>query len=102
MKNPVPSPGSYNDPRSALDSMKKVTGLKRSPFGQTSVRFGDERQKKLTPGELLDYTLGLTENPGFYPTALKGCRGIVFTHGVRAGGQAGGWKKFAWPISQKP
>ena len=31
----------------------------------------------------------------FYPTALKGCRGIVFTHGVRmggwAGGRAGGW-----------
>ena len=26
----------------------------------------------------------------FYPTALKGCRGIVFTHGVRMGGQAGG------------
>ena len=22
----------------------------------------------------------------FYPTALKGCRGIVFTHGVRMGG----------------
>ena len=27
----------------------------------------------------------------FYPTALKGCRGIVFTHGVRVGGRAGGW-----------
>ena len=25
----------------------------------------------------------------FYPTALKGCRGIVFTHGVRMGGRAG-------------
>ena len=24
----------------------------------------------------------------FYLTALKGCRGIVFTHGVRMGGQA--------------
>ena len=23
----------------------------------------------------------------FYPTALKGCRGIVFTHGVRMGGR---------------
>ena len=28
----------------------------------------------------------------FYPTALKGCRGIVFTHGVRMGGWAGGGK----------
>ena len=35
----------------------------------------------------------------FYPTALNGCWGIVFTHGVqmvgragvRAGGWAGGW-----------
>ena len=27
-------------------------------------------------------------NP-FYPTALKGCRGIVFTHGVRMGGRPG-------------
>ena len=26
----------------------------------------------------------------FYPTALKDCRGIVFTHGVRMGGRAGG------------
>ena len=26
----------------------------------------------------------------FYPTALKGCRGIVFTHGVWMGRQAGG------------
>ena len=25
----------------------------------------------------------------FYPTALKGCWGIVFTHGVRMGGRAG-------------
>ena len=23
----------------------------------------------------------------FHPTALKGCRGIVFTHGVRMGGR---------------
>ena len=27
----------------------------------------------------------------FYPTALKGCRGIVFTHDVPMGGRAGGW-----------
>ena len=35
----------------------------------------------------------------FYPTALKGCRGIVFTHGVRMGGW---WEKFVRPVSQKP
>ena len=46
----------------------------------------------------------------FYPTALKGCRGIVFTHGVRMGGQASwraaGWaaggKKFVRAVCQKP
>ena len=27
----------------------------------------------------------------FYPTALKGCRDIVFTRGVWMGGQAGAW-----------
>ena len=26
----------------------------------------------------------------FYPTALKGCRGIVFTHGARMGGRSSG------------
>ena len=26
-------------------------------------------------------------NDHFYPTALKGCQGIVFTHGVRMGGR---------------
>ena len=35
---------------------------------------------------LLDDTTTLT----FYPTALKGCWGIVFTHGVRMGGRAAG------------
>ena len=32
---------------------------------------------------------GLKLTPGtvFYPTALKGCRGIVFTHGVQTGGR---------------
>ena len=37
---------------------------------------------------------------GFYPTALNGCWGIVFTHGVwmvgRAGVRAGGWASWSW------
>ena len=37
-----------------------------------------------------------------YPTALKGCQGVVFTHGVRIGRQVGGRKKFVWAVSQKP
>ena len=41
----------------------------------------------------------------FYPTALKGCWGIVFTHGVRMGERAGGraaGKEFVRAVSQKP
>ena len=38
----------------------------------------------------------------FYPTAHKGCSGIVFTHGVRMGGQAGVGKKLIRAVSQKP
>ena len=41
-------------------------------------------------------------NTVFYPTALMGCRGIVFTHGVRIGGCWAGGKKFVRPVSQKP
>ena len=29
----------------------------------------------------------------FYPTALKGCRGIVFTHGVWMGGHSVRWRE---------
>ena len=38
----------------------------------------------------------------FYPTGLKGCGGIVFTHGVRMGGRAGAGKKFVRAVSKKP
>ena len=36
----------------------------------------------------------------FYPTALKGCQGIVFT--LTHGGRVGGGKKFVRAVSQKP
>ena len=38
----------------------------------------------------------LIVNNCFYPIALKGCRGIVFTHGVRMGGRAG-WREEVCP-----
>lgn len=50
MKTLQPSPGSYNDPRNAFESLKRVTGLKRSPFGQTSVRFTPGQTAKHIPG----------------------------------------------------
>ncbi|RUS85400.1 hypothetical protein EGW08_006843 [Elysia chlorotica] len=50
IKSVAPAPGTYNDPRTALDALKKVSGLKRSPFSQTAVRFNPEHHIKLTPG----------------------------------------------------
>ncbi|KAL3877518.1 hypothetical protein ACJMK2_035215 [Sinanodonta woodiana] len=50
IKSITPAPGSYNDPRNALDVTKRITGLKRSPFGQTSVRFQPESGVKKIPG----------------------------------------------------
>ena len=63
---------------------------------------------------IIKYTGNIRTNPkepltlksSFYPTALKGCRGIVFTHRVRKGrrsaGRAGSGKKFVRAVSQKP
>lgn len=50
LKTATPAPGAYNDPRNALEVTKRVTGLKRSPFGQTSVRFTPNRDAKHVPG----------------------------------------------------
>ena len=41
------------------------------------------------PGADPDFSMGKYLSV-FYPTALKGCRGIVFTHGVQMGIWAGG------------
>ena len=40
-------------------------------------------------------TLCFAHKNGFYPTALKVCRGIVFTHGVQMGGRVGGEKSLS-------
>ena len=43
--------------------------------------------KNISPGCGVRASLMLFYN--FYPTALKGCQGIVFTHGVQIGGWVG-------------
>ena len=43
--------------------------------------------------------VGITYSPNFYPIALKGCRGIVFTHGVRMGRRVGGRWELVCPDS---
>ena len=52
--NITPAPGTYNDPRNALEVLKKISGRKASPFGQTSIRFKQDRSRSVmmnnTPG----------------------------------------------------
>ncbi|XP_036382748.1 sperm-tail PG-rich repeat-containing protein 2 [Megalops cyprinoides] len=50
VKELAPPVGAYNDPRCALEVLKRTAGLKRSPFGQTAVRFLSESWKSVTPG----------------------------------------------------
>ncbi|XP_033103681.1 sperm-tail PG-rich repeat-containing protein 2-like [Anneissia japonica] len=49
-KNKAPAPGTYNDPRHALEVLKRTRGLKKSPFGQTALRFTTEPHIQKTPG----------------------------------------------------
>ena len=55
-------------------------------------RFGDGGQLMTAANLCLEAVVPVKFQAliNFYPTALKGCRGIVFTHGVRMGGRAGG------------
>ncbi|XP_074493926.1 sperm-tail PG-rich repeat-containing protein 2 [Sebastes fasciatus] len=49
-KEVAPPVGVYNDPRCALELLKKTTGVKKSPFGITAVRFTRDHKKCSTPG----------------------------------------------------
>lgn len=46
----TPSPGMYNDPRHALEICNRISGMKKSPFGQTSTRFRKDHHVRKTPG----------------------------------------------------
>ncbi|XP_059192634.1 sperm-tail PG-rich repeat-containing protein 2 [Centropristis striata] len=50
LKEESPPVGVYNDPRSALELLKRTTGVKKSPFGITAVRFTRNHKKYSTPG----------------------------------------------------
>jgi hypothetical protein len=38
-KSLPPGPGAYNEPRTALGTLNKLAGLKKTPFMQSSARF---------------------------------------------------------------
>ncbi|PAA58094.1 hypothetical protein BOX15_Mlig031153g1 [Macrostomum lignano] len=51
-KEATPGPGAYSDPRTALTALKRGAGahLKKSPFGNTAIRFQDDSGVRLMPG----------------------------------------------------
>ncbi|KAG6933599.1 sperm tail PG rich repeat containing 2, partial [Chelydra serpentina] len=61
VKSITPAPGTYNETRSALESLKKTSGMKKIPFGQTTVRFTQDSRLEKTPGpafyNILNYSI---------------------------------------------
>ena len=79
---------------------RRTDGL-RSRRGVNSVKVSCKNSGRLCDTWSERDKLESNTTPGFYPTAIKGCRGIVFTHGVRMGGWVGGGKKIVQAVSQK-
>ncbi|XP_066430117.1 sperm-tail PG-rich repeat-containing protein 2 isoform X2 [Eleutherodactylus coqui] len=50
VKSISPSPGTYNEQRTALEALKKSSSIAQTPFGQTAVRFTQESKMLRTPG----------------------------------------------------
>ncbi|XP_053114336.1 sperm-tail PG-rich repeat-containing protein 2 [Hemicordylus capensis] len=50
VKSSTPAPGTYNETRCALESLKKASKSKNIPFGHTSVRFTQDYRCHKTPG----------------------------------------------------
>ncbi|XP_031797787.1 sperm-tail PG-rich repeat-containing protein 2 [Sarcophilus harrisii] len=50
VKSVTPAPGTYNDHRTALATLKKLPAQKKTPFGRTSVRFTQMSNVEDTPG----------------------------------------------------
>ena len=62
-KHVSPAPTTYQDPRTAFENVQKMTGMKRSPFGQTSARFRTDRQAKELPGTYQALVGGVLHSP---------------------------------------
>ncbi|XP_071378076.1 sperm-tail PG-rich repeat-containing protein 2, partial [Centroberyx affinis] len=85
VKEVSPPVGVYNDPRCSLELLKRPTGVKKSPFGLTAVRFTPDNKKYSTPGpgsyNVFDHGLaqesfkkaflGSTRKGGFGSTAQR-------------------------------
>ncbi|TMS03641.1 Sperm-tail PG-rich repeat-containing protein 2, partial [Larimichthys crocea] len=77
VKEESPPVGVYNDPRCALELLKKTTGMKKSPFGITAVRFTRHDKNCSTPGpgsyNVFDYGLARESfKKAFFERTRKG------------------------------
>ncbi|XP_053317551.1 sperm-tail PG-rich repeat-containing protein 2 [Spea bombifrons] len=50
VKSITPAPGTYNEQRTAFESLKKTSSFAQTPFGQTAARFTKESRLQKTPG----------------------------------------------------
>uniref|UniRef100_A0A8C5MK18 Sperm tail PG-rich repeat containing 2 n=1 Tax=Leptobrachium leishanense TaxID=445787 RepID=A0A8C5MK18_9ANUR len=50
VKSITPAPGTYNEQRTAFESLKKISSMAQKPFGQTAVRFTQEPRLQQIPG----------------------------------------------------
>lgn len=53
----LPPVGLYNNPRCALELLKRTTAVKKSPFGITAVRFTPNHKKCSTPGQYVWFSM---------------------------------------------
>jgi hypothetical protein len=79
----APGPGAYNEPRTALQSLGKIKGMKNTPFLQSSIRFGDHSQARSAPGpgqykiigfaddNLRKMLMNGTSKPGFGQSSIR-------------------------------
>ncbi|XP_069781764.1 sperm-tail PG-rich repeat-containing protein 2 isoform X2 [Narcine bancroftii] len=49
-KSTTPAPGWYNDPRTAFQSLRRISTKGKSPFGHNAVRFADDLRTVSEPG----------------------------------------------------
>ncbi|XP_056600892.1 sperm-tail PG-rich repeat-containing protein 2 isoform X2 [Triplophysa dalaica] len=79
VKDEAPPVGAYDDPRGALDALKKPRAVNKSPFGLSAVRFLPENRVNATPGpgsyNVYDYSLA---QESLKKANLKGKRNGAF------------------------
>ncbi|XP_034528182.1 sperm-tail PG-rich repeat-containing protein 2 [Ailuropoda melanoleuca] len=71
MKSITPAPGTYNESRTAFNSLKKTPTLKSTAFGQSAARFTQDSRTEEMPGPGFYNILNNTVIDNFSNTCLK-------------------------------